>query len=571
MEKKVNHLRDEIRRTFTIYALVPIFIMSLISFGLAVGYWNLNVVERNEQCLAKVGGSLEQLLRTCMNDVDALANSCDVARLGNDGAYKVQMYRQFYALLNQSEAYTDFYVLDAGQSVVASSRSQEPGFSLLTWGIIKQMQEKPQAITYTFISDVKNFSQPMDIAIGKAIMKDGKIQGYLVFIISGSTILNGISNPYVHIVVKDSFDYTPICTDHMFCNEWNKMQDKYKNLDGYISFADAKFYVSKQRILDGELTVYAFTSIGQMVAQFTYAIFILFGVLLILTITVIVSVKRQAAEKTEMIDQLVEAFEAVQAGILDKEVQINTNNEFEIIGKSYNMMRSSLNNLMQTNKEQARETVISEIKQLESQFNPHFLFNTLENIKFMIKLDPNAAGKMIVALSGLLRYSINNSVNRVKLKEDMQYIQYYLDIQKYRFGNRLNYILSVPKLVQDCIVPKLIMQPIVENAIKYGMKNCQHLVVEIEVSLEDGRLVIHVGNSGAGLDSEELAEIQHLLTSKKGHSEHSGLYNINRRIQLMYGEGYGVTITSEMAIGTMVSIVIPYEKAGEDVAQGIDC
>lgn len=567
MDRKVNHLRDEIRRTFTIYALVPIFIISLISCGLGVMYWNMSVVERSQNRLDEVSNGLEMLLADCMGDVNYLATACNIERLRFDADYKVRVYERLYDCTNKMEAYSDFYVLDENQNMVLSSKSQEPEFSLIsqnmTWGIVKQIQDKPNYPVYTFISNVKNFSQPMDIAVGKAILQNGMIKGYMIFILSGTEILSGIANPYVHIVVKDKYDYTPICTDNIFRNQWNKMNEKYKNLDGYTSFADAKYYVVKRPILHDELTVYAFTSIGQMVAQFTYAVFILVGVLLVLTITVIISVKRQAAEKTKMIDQLVEAFEAVQAGNLNKKVNINTNNEFEIIGASYNMMLSSLKNLMQTNKEKARETVISEIKQLESQFNPHFLFNTLENIKFMIKLDPNAAAKMIIALSSLLRYSINNTVNRVTLKADMQYLQNYLEIQKYRFGNRLNYILSVPEEVNECIVPKLIIQPIVENAIKYGMKDCQHLVIEMEVTAQSDHLVIMISNNGSAIEEETLTEIRQMLSSTKNYSQHSGLYNINRRIRLMYGEGYGITLTSQENVGTTVCIVIPYEKAGE--------
>lgn len=345
----------------------------------------------------------------------------------------------------------------------------------------------------------------------------------------------------------------------------NKIRPEFKNADGYFSFEDKKYYVNKKEILSGALTVYAFNAIDSMVTQFTNAVLILIGVLIVLTLTIIISVKRQAEEKTKMIDQLVEAFTAVKSGDLDKKVAINTNNEFEIIGESYNLMLGSLKELIHTNKEKARETVISEIKQLESQFNPHFLFNTLENIKFMIKLDPSAASKMIVALSNLLRYSINNSMTEVSIRQDMEYTQNYLEIQKYRFGNRLNYILQVPEEVKDCIVPKLVIQPIIENAIKYGFKNCQHLMVEMKISLEENRLRIIIYNNGAGIEEETLDQIRQRLKSKTNSSEHSGLYNVNRRIHLMYGDAYGLDIMSKENEGTTVKIVLPVHRKNESL------
>ena len=361
-------------------------------------------------------------------------------------------------------------------------------------------------------------------------------------------------------VVKDKYDYTPICTDEFFCDAMNKMKPEFISADGYFSVADRKYYSSKSEILNGELTVYALTSVGGIVSQLTNALIILIGILVILSLSIIISVKKQVEEKTKMIDQLVEAFSAVKSGNLDMRLNITTNNEFQIIGEAYNMMLCSLKELMQTNHEKARATVISEIKQLESQFNPHFLFNTLENIKFMIKLDPAAASKMIVALSTLLRYSINNDSSEVTIQEDMAYTQNYLDIQKARFGQRLNYILQIPQELNSCIVPKLIIQPIIENAIKYGFRGCQNMLVEIEISIIEQQLVICITNNGTEIDEQSLREIRSMLVSTANCSQHSGLYNVNRRIQLMYGEPFGLQIMSNYQDGTTVKIVLPIHK-----------
>lgn len=565
MSRKVNHLKDELRRTFTLYALIPIFIISLISFALAFTYWNTSVLERTQNKLAVVCDSLDNLISGYMEKANEIAVLSELSTLRESQMHKVQMYQKIYEYTLQTGADTDFYIFDEQMNMLISSKSQEPEFAQIarntTWGIIRQIRERPTVPVFSFIGNAKRFSQSMDIAIGKAIVERGKIKGYVIFIVSGEQILRGISNPYVHIVVKDTYDYTPICTDDVFCAPpLNKIRPEFKDADGYFSFEDKKYYVNKKEILSGALTVYAFNAIDSMVTQFTNAVYILLGVLFVLTVTIVISVKKQAEEKTKMIDQLVEAFTAVKSGDLDKKVAINTNNEFEIIGESYNLMLGSLKDLIHTNKEKARETVISEIKQLESQFNPHFLFNTLENIKFMTKLDPTVASKMIVALSNLLRYSINNSMTEVTLKQDMEYTQNYLEIQKYRFGNRLNYVLNVPEAVKECIVPKLIIQPIIENAIKYGFKDCQHLMVEMEISLYENQLSIIIYNNGAGIKEDTLMEIRQMLDSKTNRSEHSGLYNVNRRIRLMYGDAYGLEIMSKENEGTVVKLILPAHR-----------
>jgi two-component system sensor histidine kinase YesM len=569
MSRKVNHLKDELRRTFTLYALIPIFIISLISFALAFTYWNTSVLGRTQSKLAVVCDSLETLISGYMEKANEIASFSDLSKLQENQASKVEMYQKLYEYTNQTGVYTDFYIFDEQMNMLISSKSQEPEFARIakttTWGIIRQIKDKPAVPVFSFIGNAKRFSQPMDIAVGKAVLEKGQIKGYVIFILSGAQILNGMSNPYVHIVVTDPYENTPICTDDIFCDPMNKIRPEFRDASGYFSFEGKKYYVNQKEILSGALTVYAFNAIGSMVTQFTNAVYILIGVLFVLTVMIVVSVKKQAEEKTKMIDQLVDAFTAVKNGDLDKKVAINTNNEFEIIGESYNLMLSSLKELIHTNKEKARETVISEIKQLESQFNPHFLFNTLENIKFMTKLDPIAASKMIVALSNLLRYSINTSMTEVTIKEDMEYTQNYLEIQKYRFGNRLNYILNVPEAVKECIVPKLVIQPIIENAIKYGFKDCQHLMVEMEITFYEEQLSIVIYNNGAGIQEDTLTEIRQRLDSKTNRSEHSGLYNVNRRIHLMYGDLYGLEIMSKENEGTVVKIILPVHRKIESL------
>ncbi|AIF50968.1 sensor histidine kinase [Pelosinus sp. UFO1] len=564
MSVKVNHLKDELRRTFTLYALIPTFIISIFIFVLGFAYWNINVLERNQSRLNAACEMMSTLISGYMEKANDIAALCDINELRDNKSARVKMYEKFYQSTNNIGVHTDFYLFDEGMNRLISNQKQDPEFAELArsanWGIIGQIQRRPSVPIFTFVRSITSFGPQMDLVIGKAILEKGKITGYVLFVVPAAQLVSAVANPYVHIIVKDGYDYMPICTDEFFYTAMNKMKIEFKNADGYFSLADRKYYISRREILNGELTVFSLTSVGGIINQLTNALIILIGVLFILSLSIVISVKKQAEEKTKMIDQLVEAFSAVKDGNLDMRLTINTNNEFQIIGEAYNMMLSSLKELMQTNHEKARATVISEIKQLESQFNPHFLFNTLENVKFMIKLDPVAANKMIVSLSNLLRYSINNNSSEVTIKEDMEYTQNYLDIQKYRFGQRLNYILDIPEEINNCIVPKLIIQPIIENAVKYGFRACQHMLVEIKISITLNQLAIIIANNGTEIDEQSLYEIREMLSSTSNCSQHTGLYNVNRRIQLMYGESYGLEIMSTRHEGTTVKIILPIHK-----------
>jgi len=564
MSRKVNHLKDELRRAFTIYALIPTFIILIIVFVLVFAYWNTNVLERNQTRLDTACQLMSTIISGYLEKANDIAAVCDITQLRDNKTARMKMYEKLHGYTNNSGIHTEFYIFDEQINRLISNQRQDPESAQLAkiadWGIVGQLKKSPGMPIFAFVSSINNYGPQMDLVIGRAILNEGKIAGYVFFVVPAAQLVNMMTNSDVQIVIKDSYDYTPICSDEFFAAAMNKMKPEFINADGYFSIADRKYYISKREILNGELTVYILTSIGGIVSQLIHAVMILFGVVAILSLSMVISVKKQVEEKTKMIDQLVEAFSAVKNGNLNMRLNINTNNEFEIISETYNMMLSSLKELMQTNHEKARATVISEIKQLESQFNPHFLFNTLENIKFMIKLDPAAASKMIVALSKLLRYSINNKSSEVMIQEDMEYTHNYLDIQKYRFGQRLNYILQIPEELNHCIVPKLLIQPIIENAIKYGFRDCQHILVEVEITIIEDKLVIIIDNNGTEIDEQSLREIRSMLTSPANFSQHSGLYNVNRRIQLMYGASYGLEIMNKHQTGTTVKIVLPIHK-----------
>lgn len=565
MGKKVSHLKDELRRTFTIYALIPTFIVSSLIFILAFVYWNINVVKQAQKQLELACSRLDTTISGYIGKANDVAALCDIDELLDDKTARMEIYADLYKYINNNELKAEFYIFDQKLNSVVANKAQYPEFVQLArdidWGIVRQIKLNPTIPNFMFVSDTTGMQ--MDLVVGKAILEKGKIVGYVFFVLPETQLVALINAPAMHFIIKDKYDNILLGSDEFFYDPINKVKPELVNAEGYFSLNDRKYYVCKQKFLNGELTFYVLNPIAGMVSQLTNVLVMLICLLIVLVLSILLSVKRQVEKKTRIIDQIVEAFSAVKNGDLEKRLYINTNNEFQIIGEAYNMMLSSLKDLMRTNQEKARATVISEIKQLESQFNPHFLFNTLENIKFMIKLEPDVASKMIVALSNLLRYSIDNTSSEVSIQEDITYTQNYLKIQKARFGQRLNYIIDLPEELNNALVPKLVSQPIIENAIKYGFNNCQHLMIKIKISRVGNKLIILINNNGTEIEERVMTEIRTMLASKTNCSEHCGLYNVNRRIKLMYGEHFGLDIISSHQEGTSVKIVLPFHKNSE--------
>ncbi|MBO7402462.1 MAG: sensor histidine kinase, partial [Lachnospiraceae bacterium] len=209
-----------------------------------------------------------------------------------------------------------------------------------------------------------------------------------------------------------------------------------------------------------------------------------------------------------------------------------------------------------------------EFKMLSSQINPHFLYNTLETIR----MKALAAGDTEVAnatklLGKSMRYVLENTGTRdTTLKKELEHLEVYLQIQKMRFGDRINYSIEL----DDGLDPSeyrmlaLLLQPVAENAIVHGLEGCEGGgMVTLHAFLSGEALRIDITDNGGGIGEDELAELNTRLGNYREEDRTSsiGLYNINRRIKLSYGEKYGVTVASTRGSGTTVSVTIPPMKS----------
>lgn len=219
----------------------------------------------------------------------------------------------------------------------------------------------------------------------------------------------------------------------------------------------------------------------------------------------------------------------------------------------------------------------AELNALQSQINPHFLYNTLESIRGQALIEGNdEIAKMMEALASFFRYSISRKGNLVTLRDELTNIQNYMTIQRYRFNNRFSleiFIDEEDEAAYDYLIPRLIIQPVVENAIFHGLKEClEGGKVEIEVIVTEKTLIITVSDNGQGMDAKELQLInarnkspeRYLKESRRESQVSTGiaLPNIHKRIQLLFGEEYGIQVYSTWNQGTDVEITIPanYER-----------
>lgn len=218
----------------------------------------------------------------------------------------------------------------------------------------------------------------------------------------------------------------------------------------------------------------------------------------------------------------------------------------------------------------------TELTALQSQINPHFLYNTLDTIRGQAMCDDNIeVAKMIETLASFFRYSISRKGNLVTLRDELNNINNYMRIQQYRFNHRFSMEFVIDDentAAYDYYVPRLILQPIVENAIIHGLEETTEgaqVVIEVDVA-ED--LIITVSDNGKGMSLKELdalnsrihSETTGLVEENKNHGTGIALPNINKRIQILFGEKYGLNVYSSEGCGTDVVLILPANHHTEE-------
>lgn len=566
----MRRFQDEVRSALMKYALVPGFLITVICMLLAGLYWQRNVAERTKEEARVAGEIFTELTR------DYEVRAASIARMGLDellygsAAQRRSFFEKLYAELNLYGTLPHFYLLDAEHRVLFPTRSRVPAYlspPTRGWGVLSRM-EAQMGIVREF---VPHGDREWDYVVGQAIHMPrhpgtSGIEGYVVFVLSMRALEKHLqTGEKMYFVIADREGRAPFSTATIFRDAvFHKLSPELRESDGLVEVDGQQFYVSHESVLDGQFTVYAILPVGSRIAQFATGAVILFGLFLLMIPLIFFRVRRETEEKTRAMDELLDAFRAVRHGHLDRALIIRTGNEFEEIADEYNRMVHSLVQLMEENEAKARAGVMSELRQLESQFNPHFLFNTLENIKFMTKLAPDAAVRMISALSALLRYSIDDRVQRVTLEEDVRHLENYIEIQRQRFGARLDYQQEIAEEAKPCLVPKLLLQPIVENAIHYGVDEEGAIHIHTRITVDAGRLRVVIEDAGAGMADETLLRLRTMMTRGENRSVHTGLYNIHRRIQLLYGKAYGIHIAKLSAGGTRVEILLPMKRGKGD-------
>lgn len=268
---------------------------------------------------------------------------------------------------------------------------------------------------------------------------------------------------------------------------------------------------------------------------------------------------------TYPIQRLRDSMKKVQTGEFPTtDLEVSSENEIGSLTKSFNVMTHRIQELMEQNIHEQEQKRKSELKALQSQINPHFLYNTLDSIIWMAEGKKNEEVVLMTAsLARLLRQSISNEDELVSIGQEAEYARSYLTIQKMRYKDKLEFQIDISPVISGVKIIKLVLQPIIENAIYHGLKYKGSKGFLVVRGYQEGeKAVLEVEDNGVGMDEETLSHIfeKHKVNY---HSNGVGVYNVQKRLKLYYGEEYGIVYKSRKNEGTRAVITIPMETGGK--------
>lgn len=306
-------------------------------------------------------------------------------------------------------------------------------------------------------------------------------------------------------------------------------------------------------------------SMDEVMSSVNTIVYILFTCVIISLVLVVIVSFKFSRTLTNPIFKLKRLMKQAESGDLTVRFNFQHNDEIGELGQSFNHMIARIDQLIQMVYVEQENKRTAEMKSLQEQIKPHFLYNTLDTISWMARdYDAEDIVRLVDALTNMFRIGLSHGKDIITVKEEITHVSNYLYIQKIRYKDKLNYVIHVDESLYAIEVPKLILQPLVENAIYHGVKAKRGGgTITITGVPEGENLVFTVQDDGAGMLQEKVEELNRRMSERSVLDEQKsfGLFYIRERIQLCYGTGYGVHVESALGEGTRVTITLPlYQK-----------
>jgi len=551
--------------------LVPLLISSVVMVHIFTMSLNRQSEGAAKQQITEIGERFSRLLEDCENACAELTADGSAAwNLIDNTTIEIQkgMYLSLYQAVQEIYGHAQCSVYDAGGRLrFTTDTLPREGKLPVYWGLLRKAFQS-EGMTYYRTDPYLAVTDPSILMQGAYSLENshGARTGYVVLDFTRDNFDNVFSGFYSltdTILILDDHRKPVYCSRPDYSEaqvsgiiaELMKPQgtaEAGKGAQQYLCLQEPErgFYVILCR--QAPISAPAVRIMGTVVLGLS---------LLSLALSLVIS-EALARHITKPVSRLDKAIAKVKDGDLSIQVKVKTNDELGRLTESFNQMVKDLKRYLEDRVQQQKDLNETTLRLYQTQLNPHFLYNTLDTIKWSAKIHqiPEIA-VLAENLAVILRKSIS-SKPFIRLREELDTIESYIKIQKIRFAGRFLYETEIPDVLEDCMIPKMILQPLVENAIIHGLDGCENGYICIYAAQKDGILRISVTDDGCGMGQEMLDWINSPDPIKR--DGHLGLYNVIRILKLYYGEEYGMQAESD-AEGTTVTLTLPAQKEAPHV------
>ncbi len=588
----MSHVRIPIfQRLFISYILcsiLPLIIIGGVMYGFSLNFLNKTL---HEQTLNSIKAFHERLHDRIS------AYEIMIIKIQNSLMISDSLTSERGFLTDSNEIYEIMYDVMAGEAIkpvvhitnLDGSRvfstsifpeSYKPGL-MNKWGIFREIDNLTQdSVIYS--QEIDNFPEERTIISvgGRIYDQSGEHVGYVLVEMPRQVVFeearlfnSGLS---MHMVILDENGYT------LFDTVNSEMEGKFQQalyMDGekIRNHRPIKSLIGNNTFLhldyrDKRLNTVTIVNVSSNIFHAfkrILTLIVVIGSLSSLFVSVVFALV-QARSISRPIKKLISVMSEVEKGALEIRADFGDRDEIGDLGKYFNQMLDRLNIYMEKVLEKQKQLRTTEIKMLQAQIKPHFIYNTLDVIKWSVKLGQNEETISVVTnLARLLRFSIDSVEEFLTIRSNIEFINSYLAIQRIKYNNSFEVITEIDPELMDCKIPRLILQPFIENSIihGFGKTNKSDGIITITGQFRDsyfpegnlsGRVIeFRISDNGIGMTEQEIGEL-----AFERSENHIGIYNVDKRIKMYFGSDYGVSINSKSP-GTEVVIRMPSTIEGD--------
>ena len=562
-------MRDWIRRSFKNRIFITVLLVTLVPMLLCdVFIMQISMRRSGDMLYAQAQSELDTaagIIDSALDTVDGvtakLAGSSVIRSALHRGRESDLLYQLMYRETENLNGFASIDVYDSdGARIYAGSLDSEAGSLPVYWGVLRAARECEGQTMQANGAD--------GLVIARAVYgSDGEVSGYvLVRIPQGGfgALLGGSFGEQNDVFLLDGTWRQIYCSDSIRADETISSLRAQLLSGAALGGGDYNVYLRQSPDTGFTLALRQPKVYTREVMATVYSTCAAMGILCLLLGLLCAWLLSRYLSKP--VNELDEAMKRVEKGDYAAELSSDREDEMGRLTASFNRMTREYRQNLERSVQRERELNETELSMMQAQLNPHFLYNTLDSIKWLGVT--NGVPQVAAVASGLavlLRAGISGD-RLITLERELELLEKYLDIQSLRFEDRFAWEIDVDERFQHCIVPKLILQPLVENSIIHGVANMDDGYIKLSAREKSGTLILSVQDNGVGIPQDVLDWLNDADRDVPGG--HLGLKNVDRIVRLYYGGDYGISAYSTPGEGSRVELRLPMNKEVNGNAEG---